>query len=79
VVMVAVFLALLLGVVASTTLTSRLLGPLRVVNAAVRRFGGGDLAARAIVQGRTRSRPWPWNSTGWPRSWSAIAPARSRN
>jgi HAMP domain-containing protein len=52
VVMVAVFLALLLGVVASTTLTSRLLGPLRVVNAAVRRFGGGDLAARAIVQGQ---------------------------
>jgi len=49
---VAVFLALLLGVVASTTLTSRLLGPLRVVNAAVRRFGGGDLAARAIVQGQ---------------------------
>jgi NtrC-family two-component system sensor histidine kinase KinB len=51
VVVAAVLLALFLGVVASTTLTSRLLRPLRVVNAAVRRFGEGDLAARAIVQG----------------------------
>ena len=51
VVISAVFAALLLGVVASATLTARLLRPLRVVNATVRRFGAGDLAARAMVQG----------------------------
>jgi NtrC-family two-component system sensor histidine kinase KinB len=51
VVIAAVLLALLLGVVASTTLTSRFLRPLRVVNSAVRRFGEGDLAARAMVRG----------------------------
>ncbi|MBC8133404.1 MAG: HAMP domain-containing protein, partial [Deltaproteobacteria bacterium] len=51
VVIAAIFLALFLGVFASTTLTSRLLRPLRVVNLAVRRFGEGDLAARAVVHG----------------------------
>lgn len=50
-VIAAVFLALLLGVASSTSLTARILRPLRVVNSAVRRFGEGDLAARAVVEG----------------------------
>lgn len=45
----AVTLALLLGLLASTSLTTRLLRPLGVVSAAVRRFGQGDLGARAVV------------------------------
>jgi NtrC-family two-component system sensor histidine kinase KinB len=51
VVIAAVMLALLLGIVASTWLTTRMLRPLAVVSAAVRRFGEGDLVARAVVQG----------------------------
>jgi NtrC-family two-component system sensor histidine kinase KinB len=43
--------ALALGLLASVFLTTRLLRPLNVVSAAVRRFGEGDLRARAAVQG----------------------------
>jgi NtrC-family two-component system sensor histidine kinase KinB len=46
-----VFLGLTLGLLASTWLTTRLLRPLGVVAAAVRRFGDGDLGARAAVRG----------------------------
>lgn len=49
VVIAAVLMGLTLGVVASTFMTRRLLRPLRDVNFAVRRFGEGDLAARATV------------------------------
>ena len=48
---VAVLVASVLGLLASVSLTTRLLRPLNVVSAAVRRFGQGDLQARARVQG----------------------------
>ena len=48
---VAVVLALGLGLFASTWLTTRMLRPLGVVSAAVRRFADGDLRARASIQG----------------------------
>ncbi|HEX4406697.1 MAG TPA: ATP-binding protein [Polyangia bacterium] len=51
-VVVAVVLALALGVLASTWLTTRILRPLGVVTAAVRRFGENDLRARAVVGGK---------------------------
>jgi signal transduction histidine kinase len=46
-----VLLALVVGLVGSAALTTRTLRPLRVVSAAVRRFGEGDLEARADLQG----------------------------
>jgi signal transduction histidine kinase len=52
VVLVVVFLGLGLGLLASAWLTTRLLRPLGVVSGAVRRFGEGDLAARAEVGGK---------------------------
>jgi two-component system, NtrC family, sensor histidine kinase KinB len=48
----AVILASLLGLLASVSLTARLLRPLGIVSAAVRRFGQGDLQARARVEGK---------------------------
>jgi two-component system, NtrC family, sensor histidine kinase KinB len=48
----AVFLALALGFLASAWITTRLLRPLGVVAAAVRRFGENDFKARAAVRGR---------------------------
>jgi signal transduction histidine kinase len=51
-VVVAVLLALALGVLSSVWLTTRLLRPLGVVTAAVRRFGENDLKARAVVPGK---------------------------
>jgi signal transduction histidine kinase len=51
-VVAAVVLALALGILASVWLTARLLRPLGVVTAAVRRFGENDLKARAVVRGR---------------------------
>jgi signal transduction histidine kinase len=51
-VVVAVLLALAVGVLASVWLTTRLLRPLGIVTAAVRRFGENDLKARAAVPGR---------------------------
>jgi signal transduction histidine kinase len=50
-VITTVVLALVLGLVASAWLTSRMLRPLRVVSAAVRRFGENDFKARAAVAG----------------------------
>jgi NtrC-family two-component system sensor histidine kinase KinB len=47
----AVVLASLLGVLAATWLIARVLRPLRVVSAAMRRFGDGDVKARADVRG----------------------------
>lgn len=47
----AVVLASVIGLLASVSLTGRLLRPLGVVSAAVRRFGQGDVQARARVQG----------------------------
>lgn len=47
-----VLVALIAGFLASAWLTSRLLRPLGVVTAAVRRFGQDDLRARAVVRGR---------------------------
>jgi len=47
----AVVLASVLGLFASVSLTRRLLRPLNVVSAAVRRFGQGDTQARARVHG----------------------------
>ena len=47
----AVVLASILGLFASVSLTRRLLRPLGVVSAAVRRFGQGDTQARARVHG----------------------------
>jgi NtrC-family two-component system sensor histidine kinase KinB len=47
----AVLLALALGLVASTWLTARLLRPLGIVSGAMRRFGQGEVKARALVQG----------------------------
>ncbi len=41
----------LLGLLASTTLTARLLRPLSVLGQASRRFGEGDLVARARIEG----------------------------
>ena len=49
-VIVAVAASLALGLLASTFLIARTLRPLGVVNAAVRRFSAGDLAARAAVE-----------------------------
>jgi NtrC-family two-component system sensor histidine kinase KinB len=49
-VIVAVVASLALGLLASTFLIARTLRPLGVVNAAVRRFSAGDLAARAAVE-----------------------------
>ena len=49
---VAVILASVLGLLASVSLTTRLLRPLNVVSAAVRRFGQGDIQVRAHVQGK---------------------------
>ncbi|MGB8296950.1 MAG: HAMP domain-containing protein, partial [Polyangia bacterium] len=51
-VIIAVAAALLGGLLVSISLTTRLLRPLGVVGAAVRRFGQGDLHARARLQGR---------------------------
>jgi NtrC-family two-component system sensor histidine kinase KinB len=51
VVTATVFLASILGLLAASWLTARVLRPLRVVSAAVRRFGEGDLKARADVRG----------------------------
>jgi signal transduction histidine kinase len=48
---IAVLVASVLGLLASVSLTTRLLRPLNVVSAAVRRFGQGDIQARARVQG----------------------------
>jgi signal transduction histidine kinase/HAMP domain-containing protein len=48
---IAVVLASVVGLLASVSLTGRLLRPLGVVSAAVRRFGQGDVQARARVQG----------------------------
>jgi signal transduction histidine kinase len=47
-----VVFGLVLGLLASTWLTTRVLRPLGVVSAAVRRFGEGDLRARADVRGQ---------------------------
>jgi signal transduction histidine kinase len=47
----AVLVSLLLGLLASVWLTTRLLRPIGVVAAAVRRFGEGDLRVRAAVTG----------------------------
>jgi two-component system, NtrC family, sensor histidine kinase KinB len=49
--LVAVVLASVLGLLASVALTKRLLRPLAVVSAAVRRFGQGDTQARAHLRG----------------------------
>jgi two-component system, NtrC family, sensor histidine kinase KinB len=49
--MIAVVLASVLGLLASVSLTGRLLRPLGIVSAAVRRFGQGDVQARAQVKG----------------------------
>jgi NtrC-family two-component system sensor histidine kinase KinB len=51
-VIAAVVLALALGLLASVWLTTRMLRPLGVVAAAVRRFAEGDLKARAAVRGQ---------------------------
>ncbi len=51
-VLAAVVLALLLGLLTSVWLMARLLRPLGIVAAAVRRFGQNDLKARADVHGR---------------------------
>jgi two-component system, NtrC family, sensor histidine kinase KinB len=48
---IAVVIASVIGLLASVSLTGRLLRPLGVVSAAVRRFGQGDVQARARVQG----------------------------
>jgi signal transduction histidine kinase len=48
----ATLAALLLGLIASSSLTSRLLRPLSVLTQAARRIGQGDLEARAVVAGR---------------------------
>jgi NtrC-family two-component system sensor histidine kinase KinB len=49
VVIAAVLALAMFGLAASISLTTRLLRPVHVVAAAVRRFGGGDLGARARV------------------------------
>ena len=48
---VSIILASVLGLMTSVSLTTRLLRPLGVVSAAVRRFGQGDLQARARLDG----------------------------
>ncbi|MBN1205912.1 MAG: HAMP domain-containing protein [Myxococcaceae bacterium] len=48
----AVLAAFLVGLFASTSLTHRALRPVSVLSQAVRRVGQGDLAARAVVEGR---------------------------
>jgi two-component system, NtrC family, sensor histidine kinase KinB len=48
----AVLVSLLLGLLATAWLTTRLLRPIGVVAAAVRRFGEGDLRVRATVTGQ---------------------------
>jgi two-component system, NtrC family, sensor histidine kinase KinB len=50
--MLATVGALLLGLVASFTLTSRIVKPLSALSLAVRRFGEGDLESRARHRGR---------------------------
>jgi two-component system, NtrC family, sensor histidine kinase KinB len=52
VVLAAIIGAALLGLIASISLTNRMLRPLGVVASAVRRFGQGDLKARARVVGK---------------------------
>ncbi|HXI55478.1 MAG TPA: ATP-binding protein [Polyangia bacterium] len=51
-VVLAVIIALGAGLVASTWLTTRMLRPLGIVAAAVRRFGDNDFKARADVRGQ---------------------------
>ena len=51
IVMAAVVFGAIIGLLASTWLVARILRPLGVVAAAVRRFGEGDLRARADVRG----------------------------
>ncbi|HEY2904134.1 MAG TPA: ATP-binding protein [Polyangia bacterium] len=51
-IVIAVVLALGIGLFSSTWLTTRMLRPLGVVAAAVRRFGDNDLKARADVRGK---------------------------
>jgi two-component system, NtrC family, sensor histidine kinase KinB len=51
----AVVVALAAGLLASVWLTTRALRPLGVVAAAVRRFGEGDLKARAAVRGLNKT------------------------
>lgn len=48
----AAVVAIALGLLASTLLTTRLLRPLARLSSAVRRLGGGDLAARAPIEGQ---------------------------
>ncbi|HVG61789.1 MAG TPA: ATP-binding protein [Hyalangium sp.] len=48
----AVLAAFFMGLVASTVLTSRALRPVSVLSQAVRRVGQGDMAARAVADGR---------------------------
>jgi two-component system, NtrC family, sensor histidine kinase KinB len=50
--MVATLGALVLGLLASFALTSRMVKPLSALSLAVRRFGEGDLESRATVRGR---------------------------
>ena len=65
-VVAAVLLGLTLGLLASAWLTTRLLRPLGVVAAAVRRFGRGTFARARASGVPTRSARWPPNSTEWP-------------
>jgi signal transduction histidine kinase len=51
-VVVATIAALVIGLASSFALTARLLRPLGVLSQTVRRFGEGDLAARARVDGK---------------------------
>jgi signal transduction histidine kinase/HAMP domain-containing protein len=51
IVSVAVVLVSIVGLLAATWLIARVLRPLRIVSAAVRRFGEGDLKARADLRG----------------------------
>ena len=55
VVVATVVLSLLLGLLASVWLTTRVMRPLGVVAAAVRRFGEGDLRVRAALPGQGQS------------------------
>ncbi|WP_224240423.1 HAMP domain-containing sensor histidine kinase [Hyalangium gracile] len=48
----AVLAAFVVGLFASATLTHRALRPVSVLSQAVRRVGQGDMAARAVVEGR---------------------------
>ena len=58
------------------SLTTRLLRPLRVVGAAVRRFGQGDVHARARLEGRDEIAQLAPSSTPWPIIWNATGRAR---